>query len=63
MRCIAYHELTGDRCPKMVGISPAAQTFKLCRKHAKSILLTLPTDAAKRDELARGRWTNVRDLQ
>lgn len=65
MTCIAYHLNTGERCTKAVGISPLAQQYKLCRKHCKTVPLhafAAAADFATREKLARGRWTNVKEL-
>lgn len=63
-RCIAFHQPTGDRCRRNVGKRPFAQEFKLCPTHSKSVVLTLfAPNPEVRDRLARGSWTNIKELR
>ena len=63
-RCIAIQQSTGDRCHRKVGKRGRAQEFRLCPTHSKSVVLTLfAPDPEVRERLARGTWTNLKELQ
>jgi hypothetical protein len=64
-RCVAVHRVTGERCRRHVSIQPQLQTLKLCREHGKSPTIVLEasmTPPQERDALARGTWTNAREI-
>ena len=64
MKCIVIETSTGNRCRRNIGKRPYSQRYKVCRVHSQSVFLWLiapsPEDC---DRLARGRWTNVRQLR
>jgi hypothetical protein len=64
LRCIAIHHSTGDRCRRFVGKRPSAAEYQLCAEHSKSgFLMFFAPSPAVRERLARGNWTNVRELR